>query len=277
MLKNRLVALTGVATVLAFGSLLSIDPTSQQDAQVKATATTEDEKQEMIKLSEAFGHFIGRNLNSPGMKFDLEAIIRGMREGAAGKPAPMSDKDYEALLMKMQEKAFTEVSDNNLKTANEFLEKNKSSPNVKEIEPNKLQYEILKEGTGPAVTETDAPMINYTGQYADETTFGSSEDTGGPVTIPLSQTIPGFSKGILGMKEGEKRRLFVHPDLGYGTMGQLLPNSLLIFDIEVVKANNPDHAQGQDGDLQGLSELDDEDNEDEDDEDNEDDDKAKKS
>jgi len=70
--------------------------------------------------------------------------------------------------------------------------------------------------------------------------FGSSEETGGPITIPLDQTIPGFSKGLVGMKEGEKRRLFVHPDLGYGTMGQLPPNELLIFDIEVVKADTAD-------------------------------------
>ena len=42
------------------------------------------------------------------------------------------------------------------------------------------------------------------------------------------------------MKEGEKRRIFVHPDLGYGTSGHLAPNSLLIFDVEVVKAESPD-------------------------------------
>jgi peptidylprolyl isomerase len=42
------------------------------------------------------------------------------------------------------------------------------------------------------------------------------------------------------MKEGEKRRLYVHPDLGYGTTGQLPPNELLIFDIEVVKADSDD-------------------------------------
>ncbi len=58
------------------------------------------------------------------------------------------------------------------------------------------------------------------------------------MTIPLDQTIQGFNLGIAGMKEGEKRRLFVHPELGYGTTGHLPPNSLLIFDIEVVKADN---------------------------------------
>ena len=45
------------------------------------------------------------------------------------------------------------------------------------------------------------------------------------------------------MKEGEKRRLYVHPELGYGTTGQLPPNELLIFDIEVVKANSDDAHQ----------------------------------
>jgi len=83
-------------------------------------------------------------------------------------------------------------------------------------------------------------LINYTGKYIDGTVFGSSETAGGPITVPIDQTIPGFSKGIVGMKEGEKRRLFVHPDMGYGTTGQLPPNSMLIFDIEVVKATSPD-------------------------------------
>ena len=41
------------------------------------------------------------------------------------------------------------------------------------------------------------------------------------------------------MKEGEKRKLFVHPDLGYGTQGQLPPNALLIFEVEIVKADAP--------------------------------------
>ena len=50
------------------------------------------------------------------------------------------------------------------------------------------------------------------------------------------------------MKEGEKRRLFLHPDLGYGTTGHLPPNSLLIFDVEVVKANQELKASQDDED-----------------------------
>lgn len=141
--------------------------------------------------------------------------------------------------MKVQQKAFTELSEKNLKAANTFLEENKKKPNIVELEPGKLQYTILQPGTGETVGEHNAPSIHYKGTYIDGTVFGDSRESGAPVTIPLDQTVPGFSKGIAGMKEGEKRRLFVHPDLGYGTMGQLPPNSLLIFEVEVLKADSP--------------------------------------
>lgn len=240
MLKNTILSLTaGITTILACGPVCAQNSTSVMEAKKTTIVSTPEEKQEMIKLSEAFGHFIGRNLHTPGMDFDLESIIKGMREGVAGKPAPMSDQEYEALLGKVQEKAVKALAETNLKAANDYIIQNKSKPNVKEIE-EKLQYTILEEGNGATVVEHNTPLINYSGAFIDGTVFSSSKEAGGPITIPLDQTIPGFSKGIVGMKEGEKRRLFVHPDLGYGTAGQLPPNSMLIFDIEVIKADNKD-------------------------------------
>ncbi|CRH46510.1 peptidyl-prolyl cis-trans isomerase [Chlamydia trachomatis] len=40
------------------------------------------------------------------------------------------------------------------------------------------------------------------------------------------------------MKEGEVRVLYIHPDLAYGTAGQLPPNSLLIFEVKLIEAND---------------------------------------
>jgi peptidylprolyl isomerase len=128
------------------------------------------------------------------------------------------------------------LSEDNLKAADAFLAKNAQDSGVKTLVPGKLQYIVLHEGTGSLVPEHGTPSIKYTAKYIDGTVFDSSEAAGGPITIPLDQTIPGFSKGIAGMKEGEKRRLFVHPDLAYGKTGQLPPNSALIFEVEVVKA-----------------------------------------
>lgn len=264
MLKKTILGtLAGMTSILAFGSL-SADVAVKNPTVITPSAS---EKEEMTKLSEAFGHFIGRNLHTPGMNFDLEMIIKGMRDGSAGKPAPMSDQEYEMLLGKMQEKAFNELAATNLKNADAFIIENKSKQDVKEIEPGKLQFVILKEGNGTTVVEHNAPLINYKGSYIDGTVFSTSEEAGGPITIPLDQTIPGFSKGILGMKEGEKRKLFVHPDMGYGTTGQLPPNSLLIFEIEVLKADNKDQVNNQSADS-------DDDYDDEDDADDADDNKA---
>lgn len=199
--------------------------------------TTANDQVDMVKLSEAFGNFIGRNLQMPGIKFDLEGIVKGIREGSEGKPSPLTEKEYEAMMAAVQEKAFKEMASKNMEEANDFLSKNSKATAVIEMEPGKLQYMIIQEGKGDAVVEHGSPMINYTGKYLDGTTFGSSEETGGPINVPLDQTIPGFSKAVAGMKEGEKRKIFVHPDLGYGATGQLPPNKLLIFEVEVVKAN----------------------------------------
>lgn len=202
------------------------------------------------KISEGFGHFIGRNLKSSGLNFDVDAFIQGIRNGIAGKPAPLSDKEYERQMILLQEKAFKRLSEDNIKAAAEFLQKNAKEKGVIEIEPNKLQYIIEKQGTGPEVKEGNSPQIQYTGKYLDGTVFGSSQDTGGPITIPLDQTIQGFSKGLKGMKEGEVRRIFVHPDLGYGTSGHLPPNSLLIFEVELIKADSPDQPLINSADLE---------------------------
>lgn len=248
--KTRLVALTSLGLFLGYFTLSAIEsntpPDGKSEKPAPAAATTnpsanQNEKSDQIdmkKLSEAFGHFIGRNLQSPGLSFDLEGIIKGIREGAAGQPAPLTEKEYEEMMTAVQERAFKEMSSSNLKSANDFMQKNQTETGVVEVVPGKLQYQVMKEGTGATVEPHSSPKINYTGKYQDGTVFGTSEEMGGPITIPLDQTIPGFSKGIMGMKEGEKRRLFVHPDLGYGTSGQLPPNELLIFEIEVVKANS---------------------------------------
>lgn len=235
--KIQLLAFTSLGMMISIGYLPAAEEAPQTEKQDNSDKYS---KIDMKKLSEAFGNFIGRNLQNPGIKFDLDGLIKGIRAGAAGEPSPLSEKEYEEMMAMVQEKAFKEMSASNLKSANEFMEKNAKAAGVVELVPGKLQYMIITQGTGAAVEPTASPKINYTGKYQDGTVFGTSEEMGGPITIPLSQTIPGFSKGISGMKEGEKRRLFVHPDLGYGTTGQLPPNELLIFDIEVIKADTKD-------------------------------------
>lgn len=258
--KIQFMALTTFGMLLACCQVQAEDTVKENPAMKTAPAEKNDQI-DMKKLSEAFGNFIGRNLQAPGLKFDLESLVKGIREGSAGQPSPLTEKEYEEMMAAVQEKAFKEMSSSNLNSANDFMEKNRKVAGVVEVVPGKLQYLIVKEGQGAAVEPNFSPKIHYTGKYQDGTVFGTSEEMGGPITIPLNQTIPGFSKGILGMKEGEKRRLFVHPDLGYGTSGQLPPNELLIFEVELIKANSDDDKAAK----TNVSSADDETNDDDDD------------
>lgn len=199
------------------------------------TATNVD----VSKLSEAFGHFIGKNLTTSGLNLDINAFVKGVQDGASGKPAPMSEQDYQKGMMILQQQAMKKLADENLAAANKFLAENKAKSGVVVLEEGKLQYKVLQPGSGDAVKEHGSPKLTYKGSYIDGTVFGSSEDAGGSIVLPLDHTIAGFSKALIGMKEGEKREIYVHPDLGYGTSGQLPPNSLLIFDVEILKADSP--------------------------------------
>jgi peptidylprolyl isomerase len=249
-----------LATLVALSCAVSINAHTTQVDNSKTAATevqsqpkTAQKQIDLPKVSEAFGHFIGRNLKTPGVNFDLEAVIKGMRDGAAGKTAPMSDKEYEQMMAAIQENAFNVLAEENLKAAKEYLDKNKKESGIVAIEDGKLLYKIEKQGSGDVVTAHSSPQINYTGQFIDGTVFNSSSEAGGPVTIPLDQTIKGFNAGITGMKEGEKRKLYIHPDLGYGTSGHFPPNSLLIFDIEVIKANSDEQSLNTDDDEDEFS------------------------
>jgi len=218
---------------------LSNDHAAPQETKTES-APGKSDNPEIKKLSQALGNIMGKSLMSPTNQFDVESIIQGIRDGAAGKPSPMTDQEYEQAMAKLQQDAIAAISQKNLDAANAFLKENANAKDVVEVIPEKLQYIILEKGDGETVKEHGTPQITYIGKYLDGTVFGDSSAADGPITVPLDQTIPGFSKGIQGMKEGEKRRLFVHPDLGYGTTGQLLPNSLLIFDIQVIKASTSD-------------------------------------
>lgn len=279
----RTLALAG----LTFMSTNHLSAALEQTTNSQIEGVKEFSQEDVNKISEALGHFIGKNLNTPGINFDLESVVKGIRDAAAGKPAPMTDQEYEEKMVQLQKNALAKLAEKNLNEANDFLGKNVKEAGIIEIEPGKLQYQVIEQGNGATVEAGSRPLINYTGKLIDGTVFGRSSEVGGPITLPLDQTIPGFKKGIQGMKEGEKRRLFIHPDLAYGTLGHLPPNSLLIFEIEVVKADTPKTSANEDDDLLPLAmddesedydddEDDDDDDEDEDDEDEDEDDEDKK-
>lgn len=187
---------------------------------------------DVSKISEAMGHLIGKNLQALGLSLDIDALVRGMQQAAEGKESPLSEEECVQALSALQEESTAKAAEKNLQDANVFLQKNKEKQGVISIEDGKIQYEILKEGTGQTVQSYNSPLVRYKGRYLNGPAIPQSEEL-----VDLEETIIGFSKAIVGMKEGEQRTLYIHPELGYGKHGHLHPNALLIFDIEVIKAD----------------------------------------
>jgi FKBP-type peptidyl-prolyl cis-trans isomerase len=103
-----------------------------------------------------------------------------------------------------------------------------------------LKYAILKPGTGEAAKPGQTARMHYTGWLENGTMFDSSMKPGRDAfefQLGQGMVIPGWDKGIPGMKVGEKRQLRIPSEMGYGAMGSppnIPPNSTLIFDVELL-------------------------------------------
>ena len=102
------------------------------------------------------------------------------------------------------------------------------------------------EGEGEEILLHSKILVHYTGKLEDGTVFDSSYDRGQPFSfqIGLRQVIEGWEQGLLGMKVGGKRTIFIPSELGYGDRGAgdlIPPNANLIFDIEIIDVQLPNY------------------------------------
>ena len=115
------------------------------------------------------------------------------------------------------------------------------SPKTKTFQIQGMKVEVVKEGSGEAAKKGDTLKLNFIGTLADGKKFYSTYDTNMPFTFRLGagEVIKGWELGIEGMKVGEKRKLTVPAELGYGSLeiGQIPKNSTTMFEVELLKIN----------------------------------------
>lgn len=92
----------------------------------------------------------------------------------------------------------------------------------------------------------DVLHMHYTGTlYETGEKFDSSHDRSTPFvfTLGAGQVIKGWDQGLLGMCEGEKRKLVIPADMGYGSRGappKIPGDAALKFEVELLTIERKD-------------------------------------
>ena len=108
---------------------------------------------------------------------------------------------------------------------------------------NSDQLQVTDEtvGTGAVAAAGDTVTVNYVGSLTDGTVFDASANhgtAGFTFNLGAGQVIKGWDEGIVGMREGGKRKLIIPASLAYGdqAVGNVIPaNSTLVFEVELLK------------------------------------------
>jgi peptidylprolyl isomerase len=110
-----------------------------------------------------------------------------------------------------------------------------------ELPPDQLQIKDIVKGKGRAAKKGDKVTVQYVGvAWSTGVEFDASWDRGQPFTFKLGEgkVIPGWDKGVPGMRKGGRRELTIPAEMAYGAQGSppsIGPNECLRFVIDMVK------------------------------------------
>lgn len=191
----------------------------------------------------ATGYELGRNLREQGVDVDSGVLIRGLIDGLEDRrPLLTGGEMHETMLefgdelANRQQERLAEQGERNLAAGGAFLESNRSKPGVVTL-PSGLQYEVLREGTGPRAASVDEVTVHYEGKLIDGTVFNTSYGLGRPMEATVSELIPGWQEALLLMREGARWRIFLPPQAAYGDRSPsplVGPSATLVFELELI-------------------------------------------
>ena len=205
-----------------------------------------DEKKKTVNLlttkdslSYSIGVMIGSDLKKQSFDTltDIEIFLGAMRDMLSQDGTPLltseeSDKIVQDYMNQMNEQKYV----SNKTDGEKYLNENGKREGVVTLSSG-LQYEVIKEGTGPKATIQNRVKAHYTGTFIDGSVFDDSRKENKPAEFNLGQVIPGWQEGICLMNKGAHYKIYVPWYLAYGENG--IPNAIppyttLIFDVELI-------------------------------------------
>lgn len=201
------------------------------------------------KLSYAIGYQIGSQFADGDPAVDLPTLQKAIQDAFAKRTptVPMAEMrdQLRALDHQMHARAVSEfehIAAVNARKSQQFMAKNRRAPGVVQL-PSGVQYAVIEKGKGGQTPKIDSKVtVNYRGMLVDGTEFDSTYAHGNAVSFKLSGVIPGWRDVIPRMHVGDRWKVVIPPNLAYGERGMLPrigPNEALVFDIQLLKIENP--------------------------------------
>ena len=191
----------------------------------------------MDKFSYGLGLGIGQQLLSMGAEVSVDDFAQAIRDVLEGKETVLSFAEAQQIVnnhfAEMEKKANAAA----IEQGEMFLKMNKERAGVTTLDSG-LQYEVLASGTGRKPKATDKVRCHYEGRLVDGTMFDSSVERGEPAVFGVNQVIAGWVEALQLMSEGDKWKLYIPYNLGYGEHGAgaaIPPYSTLVFEVELLE------------------------------------------
>lgn len=210
---------------------------AQYDAAVAKDSTVKTTFQpDPVTLSDSISYFYGiwesnKLVSQQKGHIDADLVLKGVK-------AQMASGDTVALKTAIEHlRTYDSLRTKHVQQMNEqYLTENGKKPGVVTL-PSGVQYEVLTKGEGGAKPQvTDEVKVHYAGQLINGDEFDSSIKRGEPTVFGIQKVIRGWQEALQLMSVGDKWRVVIPQNLGYGERGtQGIPGySTLIFEVELL-------------------------------------------
>ena len=210
--------------------------------------TFKSSKVELKTLADSAAYAIGTNIgndikknlpNAPGGKdLDKKIILAAFTSAFQGDSSQIPTAKIQEVTQNYFMKAQKVETEKATVAGKTFLADNGKKAGVKTTASG-LQYEIIKEGTGPKPSLTDTVVVHYHGTTIEGKVFDSTvEPAKEPAKFTVNQVIPGWTEALQLMPVGSKWKLVIPSEIAYGERGagaDIKPNSVLVFEVELLE------------------------------------------
>jgi FKBP-type peptidyl-prolyl cis-trans isomerase FklB len=194
--------------------------------------------------SDSFNYALGMNIANNLKQQNIDKVNgtilqKGMNDAFANKPLLLDENQANTVIQSVLKESKNKKANAQKAIGKKFLEANGKRKGVTTL-PSGVQYEVIRAGadTGASPKPNDQVVAHYAGTLIDGTDFDNSYKRGTPLTIGVSSVIAGWTEVLQLMHVGDKWKVFIPSEQGYGDFGsgpKIPGGATLIFEMELLE------------------------------------------